>query len=86
MLIIGQVNEFTPFTETGNLRLFPPPMMQIVQYACETFLLFHRRLSMIIGFPETIDSRSYLSKLATLLHWITMGNHFHSIILFLSFK
>ena len=32
MLTIGQVNEFTPFTETGNLRLFPPPMMQIVQY------------------------------------------------------
>ena len=27
MLIIGQVNKFTPFTETGNLRLFPPPMM-----------------------------------------------------------
>ena len=31
MLIIGQVNEFTPFTETGNFRLFPPPMMQIVR-------------------------------------------------------
>ena len=33
MLIIGQVNEFTPFTETGNFRLFPPPMMQIVRHA-----------------------------------------------------
>ena len=32
MLIIGQVNEFTPFTETGNFRLFPPPMMQIVRH------------------------------------------------------
>ena len=34
MLIIGQVNEFKPFTETGNFRLFPPPMMQIVKHEC----------------------------------------------------
>ena len=33
MLIIGQVNEFTPFKETGNIRLFPPPMMQMFQHA-----------------------------------------------------
>ena len=32
MFIIGQVNEFTPFTETGNFRLFPPSMMQIVRH------------------------------------------------------
>ena len=32
MLIIGQVNEFTPFMETGNFRLFPPPMMQIFRH------------------------------------------------------
>ena len=31
---------------------------------CETLLRFHRRLPMIIGFSETIDSRSYLCKLA----------------------
>ena len=48
MLIIGQVNEYTPFTETGNFRLFPPPMMQIVRhvdnstYNCDICLIFAR--------------------------------------------
>ena len=32
MFIIGQINKFTPFKESGNLRLFSLPMMSIVQY------------------------------------------------------
>ena len=39
--------------------------LQIVIFeTCGTLLRFHRRLPMIIGFSETIDSRSYLCKLA----------------------
>ena len=49
MLIIGQVNEFTPFTETGNFRLFPPPMMEIVRHGLENI------------FSNVIKSRIFIS-------------------------
>ena len=55
MLIIGQVNEFTSFTETGNFRLFSPPMMQIVRH--EYMTLFIKVLVLHVEF------HLYLSKI-----------------------
>ena len=50
----GYSHETRPVLDCTRVQVSP----------CGTLLRFHRRLPMIIGFSETIDSRSYLCKLA----------------------